>query len=89
MFRRPIFVIVGATNLGKSLLAADVLRKVARVLDQTPNDSQPASSGDAAQQPYLEVTVGEHGTGFERLRLDRARWGVTRRGSRCAVLEKE
>ena len=60
MFRRPIFVIVGATNLGKSLLAADVLRKVARVLGLTPNDSQAACSEDATQQPYLEVRVEEN-----------------------------
>ena len=60
MFRHPIFVIVRATNLGKSLLTADVMRKVARVLGLTPNDSQAASSEDAAQQPYLEVTNEEN-----------------------------
>jgi len=32
MWRRPILVIVGATNTGKSMLAADVLRRVGRVV---------------------------------------------------------
>jgi len=33
MLRRPILVIIGATNLGKSMLAADILNRVARHLD--------------------------------------------------------
>ena len=40
--RRPLLAIVGGTNLGKSLLAADVLRRVGAVLGLTD---------------YLEVTV--------------------------------
>ena len=41
-FRRPILAIVGGTRLGKSLLAADVLRRV----------------GDALNLPeFVEVTV--------------------------------
>ena len=32
LLRRPILVLVGGTNLGKSLLAADVLQRVAKML---------------------------------------------------------
>ena len=57
-FRRPMFAIVGGTNLGKSLLAAEVLRQVARVLGVGPGraGAQPDADGDA-EQPFLEVTV--------------------------------
>lgn len=42
MFRRPILVIVGGTNLGKSILAADVLHKIATAL---------------GLESFLEITV--------------------------------
>ena len=42
LFRRPILVIVGGTNLGKSMLAADVLMQVA---------------GKLGLNDYVEVTV--------------------------------
>ena len=58
-FRRPILAIIGGTNLGKSLLAADVLRKVASVLGLNPNEAQQDGDADAARQPYVEVTVEE------------------------------
>ena len=52
-FRRPILAIVGGTNLGKSMLAAHVLNKVAEVL------TIPAASIEQAgdDTPFLEVTV--------------------------------
>ena len=59
MLRRPLLAIVGGTNLGKSLLAADVLRKVASVLGLNPNEAQQDGDADAARQPYVEVTVEE------------------------------
>jgi len=46
-WRRPFLVVVGATNFGKSLLAADVLRRVGELL-HLPD--------------YLEVTVEEDAT---------------------------
>ena len=48
MFRRPILAIVGGTNLGKSMLAADVLKRVAAILDLPQHGDAPS---------YLEVTV--------------------------------
>ena len=55
MFRRPIFVILGGTNLGKSLLAAHILRQVARVLGLTDEQTKKNNAG----LPYVEVTVEE------------------------------
>ena len=49
-FRRPILAIIGGTNLGKSMLAADVLRKVAREVGMD------GIQGDV-DFPFLEVTV--------------------------------
>ena len=50
-FRRPILAIVGGTNLGKSLLAAHVLSKVAEVL------AFPTAPMERVATPFLEVTV--------------------------------
>ena len=45
LFRRPIFLIVGGTNLGKSMLAADVLQKIGEKL---------------GLDEYVEVTVEDN-----------------------------
>ena len=34
-WRRPILLIIGATNLGKSMLAADVIKRVGKILGLT------------------------------------------------------
>jgi len=47
-WRRPLLLIVGATNLGKSMLAAVVLERVAEVLGLVPRS-------------FLEVTVEDDG----------------------------
>ena len=58
MFRRPILAIVGGTNLGKSMLAADVLRKVARVLGLPTQETQEGEDEEnVLWEPFLEVTV--------------------------------
>ena len=59
MFRRPISVIVGGTNLGKSLLAAEVLWKVACVLGLVSEHAEERSSDGQVLQPFIEVTVEE------------------------------
>ena len=51
-FRRPMLAIIGGTNLGKSMLAAHVLRKVAQAL------ALPAVQ-DQNTEPFLEITVGD------------------------------
>ena len=48
MFRRPILAIIGGTNLGKSMLAAHVLLRVATVLGLPARDDEPS---------FLEITV--------------------------------
>ena len=53
--RRPILAIIGGTNLGKSMLAADVLLQVARVLGLPLSEEE--DDEDASRQPFLEVTV--------------------------------
>ena len=50
-FRRPILAIVGGTNLGKSMLAAHVLNRIAEVL------AFPAAEEVSDATPFLEVTV--------------------------------
>ena len=52
-FRRPMLVVVGGTNLGKSMLAAHVLRQVAHTLALPSGRDEVASTST----PYLEVTV--------------------------------
>ena len=52
-FRRPILAIVGGTNLGKSMLAADTLLKVAHTLGMRPD----AGTDVGVEAPYLEVTI--------------------------------
>ena len=47
-FRRPILALIGGTNLGKSMLAAHVLKRVAAVLGLPARGDEPS---------YLEVTV--------------------------------
>ena len=48
MIRRPIFAIIGGTNLGKSMLAAHILQRVATILELPARENEPA---------FLEVTV--------------------------------
>ena len=48
MFRRPILAIIGGTNLGKSMLARDVLHRVAAVLGLPARDGGPS---------FVEITV--------------------------------
>lgn len=52
-FRRPMLVVVGGTNLGKSMLAAHVLRQVAHTLALPSVRDEAASTST----PFLEVTV--------------------------------
>ena len=52
-FRHPILAIVGGTNLGKSMLAAHVLNKVAEALAFPAAPTEEAS----VATPFLEVTV--------------------------------
>ena len=47
-FRRPILALIGGTNLGKSMLAAHVLKRVAAALGLPSRGDEPS---------YLEVTV--------------------------------
>ena len=54
-FRKPILAIIGGTNLGKSMLAAQVLLKVARVLGLRNAEIGEDDGGN--DEPFLEVTV--------------------------------
>ena len=51
MFRRPILAIVGGTNLGKSMLAANILHRVAAILELPVYKAGPS---------FLEVTVEDN-----------------------------
>ena len=51
MFRRPIFAIIGGTNLDKSMLTATILQRVAAILELPVRESEPA---------FLEVTVEDN-----------------------------
>ena len=53
--RRPILAIIGGTNLGKSLLAAEVLRKVGVVLGLTAFLEITAELTSAATQGFFSM----------------------------------
>ena len=50
-FRRPILALIGGTNLGKSMLGADVLKRVSSMLQLPVHKCEPN---------YLEVTVEDN-----------------------------
>ena len=59
-WRRPILLIVGATNLGKSLLAGEVLRQVGEVLQMPdPSFAEVTVEGDA-QIDFSDFDVEKH-----------------------------
>ena len=73
LLRRPILAIVGGTNLGKSILAADVLKRVGKCLN-VPS--------------FLEVT-GRLFPRPDRLRRSLPRWCLARRCRECGDTEEQ
>lgn len=57
LLRRPILVIVGATNLGKSMLAADVLRRVGLMLGLSTYKEVTVEGDDALDLSEFNLAV--------------------------------
>ena len=57
LLRRPILVLVGATNLGKSMLAADVLRRVGLMLGLSTYKEVTVEGDDALDLSEFNLAV--------------------------------